>query len=159
LVVIGDVRYDISYTDPAAHGVDASGRSSRFRLDVVYVLRGDASASLLVEDELSGPCSGPILARRGDRIAIALGLTDKLLFKESSWSAVAWIRGTPVEYEGIERVTVSSAFRVLGLEPPDTATLPTAPGRFRLSDGIALLAGLIGAAAAIRMTSRSRRFR
>jgi hypothetical protein len=117
LVVVGDV----SSSDPNATERDDLGRTSRFSLRVLYVLRGEASGSHLVEDLPAGPCSSRILARPGDRIALALGLTDKLLFGDKSWGAVAWIRGTPLEYEGIERTTVADAFRVLGLQPPDTS--------------------------------------
>jgi len=140
-VVIGDV----SSTEPDASERDELGRASQFTLQVRYVLRGEASTSIHVRDMPSGPCAGNILARAGDRIALAIGLTDKLLFGETSWAAVAWIRGTPLEYEGIERTTVSDAFRVLGLVPPETSTNPSPPGQ-ALSGWMAFLSGLVAAA-------------
>jgi hypothetical protein len=34
----------------------------------------------------------------------------------------AWVRGTPPEGEGVERITVNDTFRLLGLTPPQTST-------------------------------------
>lgn len=118
-------------------GVDPQGedpgRSAAFTLAVQAVLRGTAGQSLSVADLRSGPCSGPLAVRVGDRIAIALGLQDRLIFGDATWAAVAWIEGEPPEHlVEVERLSVPEILRILGLDPPDTsvapATSPTTPG-------------------------------
>jgi len=143
LVVIGDV---ISI-DPAASVSDELGRSSRFTIEVLHVLRGEAVTSIVVDDEPTGPCSGYVLARRGDRLALAVGLTNRLHF-DFSWSAVAWIRGLPLDYEGIERTTVAGAFRALGLQAPDTATVATSDSMLPMIHALIALIALVAASTA-----------
>ena len=104
----------------------------------------------MIEDELAGPCSSYIVAMPGDRIALALGLTNRLLFDDKSWGAVAWIRGTAIDYPGIERITVADAFRLLGLQPPDTSTITTPSGDLTFGDWFTMLAGLVVAGAVWR---------
>jgi hypothetical protein len=153
VVVIGDV----SSIEPDASERDERGRANRFTLQVRYVLRGEAPSSMFLSERPSGPCSGDILARPGDRLAMALGLTDKLLFGEKTWAAVAWIRGIPLEYEGIERTTVASAFRLLGLEAPETTTVSTAPGPVSPFGWMVLMTVLVAAATRFGIASGRRR--
>jgi hypothetical protein len=135
---------------------DDPGRSSGFSLTVDYVLLGTAPETLRLEDLASGPCSGLVTVRPGDRLAVALGLSDRLLFGERTWAAVAWVQGGPHDYEGIERITLGEAFRLLGLQPPETSTDPTSAGGAGFSAWIALLAGLLTAASLMVLTVRTR---
>ncbi len=59
-----------------------------------------------------------IVARKGDRIAVAFDALDYT--PPIRVNAVAWIRGTP-QAEGMETITEAGLFRRLGLQAPDTA--------------------------------------
>ena len=138
--VIGDVIA----VDPGAPWTDEQGRSSRFTLRVRYVLRGQADAVLTLRDLAFQPCTDHIIiARKGDRIALALGASG--FSPKTTFDTVAWIRGTPPDFAGIERITVAEALALVGLTPGDTSTAspptePIAP----LGDVAFLLAGLAG---------------
>ena len=114
--------------------------ASAFSLTVQYVLRGSTGRTLELEDLAAGPCSGPVTVRVGERIAIAFGLSDRLLFGDATWAAVAWIRGTPPRLPDIEQLTVSEVFRTLGVEPPETSTVT--PARQTVPIGLLLVVGL-----------------
>lgn len=138
-IVIGDV----TAVDPTAPWTDDQGRSSRFTLRVRYVLRGQADAVMTLRDLAFLPCADHIIiAREGDRIALALGATGF----EMTFDTVAWIRGTPPDFfDSIERITVAEVFSLVGTTAPDTAiaVLPDEPSS--PIGGIAvLLAGFVG---------------
>ncbi len=96
------------------------------------------------------PCPDHIImARQGDRIALALGAT--VGSNPTTFDTVAWIRGTPPDFAGIERITVAEAFSLVGKTPPDTATAAPPPGSTLPIGGMAvLLAGLMGGVIAWR---------
>jgi hypothetical protein len=139
-IVIGDVIA----VDPTAPWTDDQGRSSRFTLRVRYVLRGHADAVMTLRDLAFLPCADHIIiAREGDRIALALGATG--FEPKITFDTVAWIRGTPPNFfDSIERITVAEVFSLVGKTAPDTSTtaLPDEPSPI---GGIAvLLAGFVG---------------
>ena len=114
LIVIGDVT--------AVHGgglgeVGADGRSSRFTLRIDLVLRGHAPAVMEIQDLVMQPCAGTVIARTGDRIAVAFDALD--FTPPIRVNAFAWIRGTPAQEN--ETITEAEVFRRLGREAPDTA--------------------------------------
>lgn len=78
-----------------------------------------------IRDLPTQPCAGVIQAREGDRIALAFDATD--FSPPIQVNTVAWIRGTPWDFSGVETITVAEVFRLLDLTPPDTATLPEEP--------------------------------
>jgi hypothetical protein len=62
-----------------------------------------------------------------DRIALAFDATD--FTPPIQVNTVAWIRGTPPDFVGVETITVAEVFRLLGLTPPDTSTIAERPAR------------------------------
>lgn len=110
-IVVGDV---------VAAEPDATGYATRFTLRVTDVLRGSASATLTIRDLPATPCTPPISARLGDRIAIALG--DLAFEPPMRVNAVAFVRGTPPDYPGIERITMAELLALVGPPPPATST-------------------------------------
>ena len=145
-IVIGDV---IAVDDRAPWGDDL-GRSSRFTLRVHFVLRGRAPSVMHLRDRAFLPCPDHIIvARKDDRIALALGATG--FSPKITFDTVAWIRGIPPAFAGIERITVAQAFALVGLAPPETAMAsqpiePVVP----LESAAVLLVGLAGWAIAWR---------
>jgi hypothetical protein len=106
-VVIGDVLE----VQPSELWDGGDGRSSRFSLGVRHVLRGSAPAVMPIRDLPTQPCASMVVARVGDRIAIAFDATDYT--PPMPVNAVAWIAGTPV-FEGLERYTVEEVFSLMG---------------------------------------------
>jgi hypothetical protein len=120
-IVIGDV------VDVRRGGLlepQADGRSTRFTLRVRQVLLGEAPRLMDIRDLVTQPCAGTVIARAGDRIAIAFDAVD--FTPPIAVNAVAWIRGTPPteEYEAIKQTEV---FELLGLDAPDTALAISVP--------------------------------
>ncbi len=112
-VVIGDV-VDVDLT---ANWTDDEGRSSHFVMNVKYVLRGAPEPTMIFQDLEFLPCADHIvIARKGDRIALAMGITA--FDPPFTFSTVAWVEGTPPDFVGIERTTVRDAFLLLALDPP-----------------------------------------
>lgn len=119
--------------------------SSRFTLRIRHVLRGQAPAVIKIRDLVAQPCAGVIVAREGDRIAVAFDALDYT--PPIRVNAVAWIRGTP-SGEGNETMTVAGLFRRLGLPPPDTAIVapraPEAAAEPRPEPALLAVVGLFG---------------
>lgn len=112
--------------DPADAGV-----SSRFTLQVRYVLRGDSPEFVAVKDLPTQPCAPIIGARHGDRIALALdGLDYEPPMKVNM---IAWIDAPPPPGFGDESasrgltLSVADVYALVGLEPP-AASAAGAPG-------------------------------
>jgi hypothetical protein len=142
-VVIGDV---IAVRDGGlVESASSDGWSSRFTLRVRYTPVGEAPTTMQVSDLLIQPCVGEVLARKGDRIALALDATD--FTPPMQVNTVAWIRGTPLYFDGVETITTNEVFRLLDLAAPDTSTLAEQrPQEFPLDLLIAVVAGLIAGA-------------
>ena len=110
--------------------IDA-GWSTRFRLRGWSILGGLRPTEVWVRGVLSQPCSGPLLARVSDRIAIAF---DGVAFDTKvPANAIAWIGGQPPDMVGIELLTVAEVFAAAGVAapeviptPPPTTTAPSA---------------------------------
>jgi hypothetical protein len=117
-VIVGDVT-EITPSELWDSSVD--GRSSRFTLRVRYVLRGDAPPVMSIRDLPTQPCAAVVVARPGDRIAIAFDAMD--FQPPIRVNTVAWIRGAPA-FEGIESITLGETFALMGLAAPDTSTSP-----------------------------------
>jgi hypothetical protein len=136
MVVIGDVS--AIDADGVVPDDGDPGRSRVFTLAVRYVVRGTAGDTLEVANLASGPCSGPVTVRVGERLAIAFRVTSP------SWdapsNAVAWLRGTPPRLPGIEQLTVAQVFTTLGLVPPPTST--AAPASTTVPIGLLFAVGL-----------------
>jgi len=150
-VVIGDVIA----VDGTSRWRDDNGGASRFTLRVRYVLRGPFERTMELRDLAYLPCADHILiARKGDRIAIALGASA--FTPRIDFDTAAWIRGTPYPFS--ERITVAGAFSLFGLHPPDTSTVPfPADGGQAWSGFAVLMAGLVvGALVYRRIGLRSR---
>lgn len=113
-IVIGDVT---AVHGGGSWGIGSDGSSSRFTLGVDLVLRGHAPAVMEIQDLVMQPCAGTVIARKGDRIALAFDALD--FTPPIRVNAVAWIRGTPAP--GSETITGAEVFRRLGREPPDTS--------------------------------------
>lgn len=149
-VVIGDV---IAVRDGGLVEAAASdGWSSRFTLRVRYTPVGAAQQTMDIRDLPTQPCAGVIQAREGDRIALAFDATD--FSPPIQVNTVAWIRGTPWDFIGVETISVAEVFRLLDLTPPDTATLPEEPPQ-ELPVGL-LVALATGALAGSLVWRRSR---
>lgn len=118
-IVIGDVIAvrDGGLVEATANG----GWSSRFLLRVRYTPVGEAEPTMEIRDLSTQPCAGFVIAREGDRIALAFDATD--FTPPIQVNTVAWIRGVPWDFIGVETITVTEIFQLLGLAPPDTATL------------------------------------
>jgi hypothetical protein len=118
-VIVGDVT---GITPSELWDSSVDGRSSRFTLQVRYVLRGEALPVMSIVDLPTQPCAAVVVARVGDRIAIAF---DALDFEPPiRVNTVAWIRGTPA-FEGVETITLAETFSLMGLAAPDTSTSPS----------------------------------
>ena len=118
-IVIGQVIAPL----PGPEGFD-DGRTSRFTLRGWSVLDGDRPVEIDIEDLQSQPCAGYIMARPGDRIAIAF---DGLDFTPAQVvNAVAWLQGDPPRFDGIESTTIGAIYGLLGRVPPVLAPPLTA---------------------------------
>ena len=113
-IVIGDV---IEVRRGGLLEPQADGRSSRFTLRVRHVLRGEAPKVMDIRDLVTQPCAGSIVARPGDRIAIAFDAVD--FTPPIAVNSAAWIRGEPWG-DSFERITEVEVFERLGLDAPDT---------------------------------------
>jgi hypothetical protein len=98
---------------------------------------------LVIEDLPTQPCAAVVQARAGDRIALAFDASD--FSPPIQVNSVAWIRGTPWDFIGVETISVPEIFRSLDLTPPDTATVPKRPTQ-ELPVGL-LVALMLGALA------------
>ena len=104
--------------------ISPDGYTSRFTLRGWSVLDGDVPVEFDVRDVQSQPCAGYIVARQGDRIAIAFDGHD--FTPPQVVNAVAWLQGAPPSFDGIEWTTVAAIYDLLGRVPP--AVVPgTAP--------------------------------
>jgi hypothetical protein len=74
-----------------------------------------------IRDLPTQPCAAVVVARPGDRIAIAFDAMD--FQPPIRVNTVAWIRGAPA-FEGIESITLGETFALMGLAAPDTSTSP-----------------------------------
>ncbi|MDF2734332.1 MAG: hypothetical protein K0S97_955, partial [Chloroflexota bacterium] len=73
-----------------------------------------------VRDVQTQPCSGFIVARPGDRIAIAFEGHD--FAPAQVVNAVAWLGGEPPPFDGIESTTIGAIYARLGRVPPVPAS-------------------------------------
>lgn len=139
-IVIGDV---IAVRRGGLLEPQADGRSSRFTLRVRHVLRGEAPKLMDIRDLVTQPCAGSIVARPGDRIAIAF---DAIAFTPPMVvNSAAWIRGEPWG-DSYERITETEIFERLGLDAPDTALATPDPPAHAPPLGLLplLVSGLVG---------------
>jgi hypothetical protein len=118
----------VTAVDSTAPWRDDQGRSSRFTLDVEYVVRGESSISIDVRDAAFLPCADHIIiARVGDRIALAFDVPG-LMGDETVSTIPAWISGTPMPWGGAETITVREVFSLVGKAvPPATSTETARP--------------------------------
>jgi hypothetical protein len=118
-IVIGQVIATL----PGAEALD-DGRTSQFVLRGWSVLEDDRPVEIDVRDVQSQPCAGYIVARPGDRIAIAFEGHD--FAPAQVVNAVAWLQGDPPRFDGIESTTIGAIYGRLGRVPPVLAS-PSAP--------------------------------
>jgi hypothetical protein len=96
--------------------------ASAFTVSVERVLVGPRQAVIEVRDLVTNPaCGTTLMARDGDRIALAIGGTDFGHAKRVS--AIAYLAGIPHRPD-IESMTVADVYVAAGI--PDTAALPAA---------------------------------
>ena len=140
---------------PASERHD-DGRTASFVLRGRSVLEESRSVEEVFQDVPTQPCSGRILARVGDVIAVAFQGRD--FQPPMVVNAVAWIDGAAPEGIGIERITVPEVYRLAGVPAPRSVA-PTADPSFPVIEILtvtALLAALAGAALILhRRTGRS----
>jgi len=132
-VVIGEV-VAVHPSELTAEGAD--GRSSRFTLRVTDVPRGRAPKMMDIDDLPTQPCAGHVVARAGDRLAIAFDAID--FEPPVRVNTAAWIRGVPPGSEfdllsAFETTTRAEVYGLLGLEPPDTSAAPASYDATRVS--------------------------
>ncbi len=152
-VVIGDV---VAVQSGGLVDPSADGRSSRFTLQVRYVLRGTAQSTMEIWNLPSQRRDEVVSARQGDRIALALDGTD--FSPPIPANAVAWIKGEPPGSD-YETVDVGEVFEVVGRDLADPSIYPPGEpswGSLRgLSPGVAP-STRIGIAARRRSRTRQR---
>ena len=157
-VVIGEV-VAVHPSELTAEAAD--GRSSRFTLRVMDVPRGRAPKMMEIDDLPTQPCAGHVIARAGDRLAIAFDAID--FEPPMRVNTAAWLRGVPPGSEfdllsAFESTTRAEVYRLLGIEPPDTSVAPVtdnAPGgspwwplvAATVAGGIGGMAGWLGGSA------------
>jgi hypothetical protein len=152
-VVIGDV---VAVHDGGLMEASTSdGWSSRFTLLTRSTPVGAPRKTVEIDDLPTQPCAAGVQARKGDRIAIAF---DATAFEPPiQVNTVAWIRGTAPDYVGVERITTAEVYRLLGLTPPETATLTDRPsGDIPIGLFVALVAGALGAVLSMRRSRVAR---
>ena len=98
------------------------GRSLNFRLVVERVLKGKQVRELEIHDLPLNPCTDHLVARVDDKIAIAFNALDEYA-PPLRVNAVAWLDGEPVN-SSVESLSLAEVYAALGLELPDTSTLP-----------------------------------
>ncbi len=119
--------------------------SGAFRLEVDHILRGEAPPEMSV-DNVPMHCAGPIEARPGDVIAIALGAHEF----NTEVTAIAFIAGVPHRSD-IERLTLTEAYDVTGVPMPADAEPPSAvPWPFVLAVGVLTVGALVAFSAPMR---------
>jgi hypothetical protein len=150
-IVIGDV---IALTPGGLVEAGADGRSSRFFLQIRYVLRGEAPSVMEIRDLPTQPCAPSLIAAEGDRLALAFDATD--FTPPIKVNTVAWIRGMAPDWIGIETITVPEAFALVGLDPPDTSIEPEPVDRVDPTTP-ALLGVMTGLLALVVLALRFRR--
>ncbi len=135
-VVIGRV----TAVDAGSPWRDEQGAFSRFTLRVQHAVRGPFESTMTLRDLAYLECSDHILmARKGDRIALALGISA---FGQRINTA-AWIDGPPFPFA--ERISEPEVFALFRLRPPDTSTTPPdANPEVSWVTFPAVLAGLLG---------------
>ncbi len=111
-IVIGTV------TNATAVDEEGDGYASVFQLTAEEVLRGPAAAVLEVNEAVNNPaCGTVVLARNGDRIALAMGGSA---LGSDDVSAIAYLAGVP-HHPDIEMMSRAQAYAAAGIELPDTA--------------------------------------
>ncbi len=142
-VIIGDV---VAIQSGGLWPPDADGRSSRFTLQVRYVLAGDAPATMEIRDLPTQPCAPVMFAAVGDRVALALDGMD--FDPPIPVNTIAWIRGTSPDVIGIETMTVGEVFALFGLQAPATSTISgpvrTGPAGDATAPIVVLMFALVG---------------
>ena len=113
---------DVVAVRPGSLAVD--GRSNRFTLQVTDAVKGGPTGPLEIDEVMTQECDGQIVARIGDRIAVALKATA--FHPPVAANGVAWIEGDPPE--NFEKTTINEVYRLAGVPIPDsTVALDTAP--------------------------------
>jgi hypothetical protein len=110
-IVIGQVVATLPGAEPLE-----DGRTSQFVLRGWSVLEDDRPVEIDVRDVQTQPCAGYIMARPGDRIAIAFEGRD--FVPAQVVNAVAWLQGDPPPFAGIEATTIAVIYARLGRVPP-----------------------------------------
>lgn len=111
-VVIGTVTDAIPPDDYA----------SAFSVSVEEVLRGPDAPQIELREAINNPaCGTVVLARNGDRIALAMGGSA---LESDDVTAIAYLEGVPHRPD-IEVMTRAEAYAAAGVELPDTAIEPS----------------------------------
>jgi len=105
---------DVVAVEPV-QGAGPDGRSSRFVLEGLSVVGSIRRERVEVRDLQSQPCAGYLVARVGDRVAIAF--EGRAFSPGIEVNAIAWLSGEPPDLIGIEVVTESEVYEILGIQP------------------------------------------
>jgi hypothetical protein len=101
-----------------AQALEGDGYASVFHVTVEEILRGPHVAVVEVNEAVNNPaCGTVILARDGDRIALAMGGSA---LGSDNLSAVAYLAGVPHRPD-IEMMSRAEAYAAADIELPDTA--------------------------------------
>lgn len=150
-IVIGDV---VAVDRGGAWDPIDGGLSSRFTLQIVYVVRGASGAVVRIDDMPTQQCAPVIGARLGDRVALAV---DGLAFTPPvAANMIAWIDVIPPAEFGpgsmspADTYTVDEVFALTGQQVPQ----PPAPAETSFPWPVLLAAILVAVILLIALTRR-----
>jgi hypothetical protein len=159
-IVIGDV---VAVQRGGAWDPVNGGVSSRFTLQIAYVLRGSSDPVVQINDMPTSECASVVGARLGDRIAIAYDGAE--FDRTAGVNMVAWIDAVPPPGFGpggasqAETMSVDDAFALVGQVVPPPASPEPAPALAMSPDSLilpGLIAAILVAALAISVPLRRR---
>ena len=102
-------------------GMPADDYAPLFSVSVEEVLRGPDRGVINLNEAINNPaCGTVVLARTGDRIALAIGGSA---LQSDDVTAIAYLEGVP-HHPDIEVMTRAEAYAAAGLELPHTAIAP-----------------------------------
>lgn len=160
-IVIGDV---VAVQRGGAWDPVDGGVSSRFTLQIAYILRGSSEPVVQINDLQTSGCAPVIGARLGDRIAIAYDGAE--FDRTAGVNMVAWIDAVPPPAFGpggasqAETLSVEDAFALIGqaVPPPASPEPSPAPAVPSESPILPVLIGAILVAALAFTVALRRRF-
>jgi hypothetical protein len=131
---------------PVEWGV-GDGLTSRFTVEGWSLLGGARPDIVDVDDVLSTSCSGYLIARLGDRVAIAF--SGRAFATRVEVNAIAWLEGRLPDRVGLETITEPELLDLVGVQLPVAADPADPEGPPFGWLAIGLLVGLAAASAVV----------